>query len=247
MRSSVRPRHCASSPPAEHPLGITGRDRHPGRSAVAAGHRRSNRARANGSGGGRRVARRAGDGRPAHRWRSPQPTRLRSSSWRGGWTASRWRSSWRRCGFAPSAWTKLVERLNDRFRLLVGGSRTAPPRHQTLEATIAWSHDLLNGDRTSGSCVACPSSMPVVQPGGSREGGSSRHDFARRRRSGCPDRARRSFVRRPRGHERSGALSTATRPCASLRCCGSVTRMRRTHGQRGTPRPSSRSICRSMR
>ena len=41
---------------------------------------------------------------------------------------------------------QLVERLNDRFRLLVGGSRTAPPRHQTLEATIAWSHDLLGAD-----------------------------------------------------------------------------------------------------
>ena len=41
---------------------------------------------------------------------------------------------------------QLVERLNDRFHLLVGGSRTAPPRHQTLEATIAWSHDLLDAD-----------------------------------------------------------------------------------------------------
>ena len=38
---------------------------------------------------------------------------------------------------------QLVERLNDRFHLLVGGSRTSPLRHQTLEATIAWSHDLL--------------------------------------------------------------------------------------------------------
>lgn len=41
---------------------------------------------------------------------------------------------------------QLVERLNDRFRLLVGTSRTAPLRHQTLEATIAWSHDLLGPD-----------------------------------------------------------------------------------------------------
>jgi predicted ATPase/DNA-binding CsgD family transcriptional regulator len=41
---------------------------------------------------------------------------------------------------------QLVERLNDRFRLLVGGSRTAAPRHQTLEAAIAWSHDLLAHD-----------------------------------------------------------------------------------------------------
>ena len=38
---------------------------------------------------------------------------------------------------------QLVERLDDRFHLLVGGSRTAPLRHQTLEATITWSHDLL--------------------------------------------------------------------------------------------------------
>jgi predicted ATPase/DNA-binding CsgD family transcriptional regulator len=38
---------------------------------------------------------------------------------------------------------QVLERLNDRFHLLVGGSRTAPLRHQTLEATIAWSHDLL--------------------------------------------------------------------------------------------------------
>ena len=41
---------------------------------------------------------------------------------------------------------QLVERLNDRFHLLVGGSRTAAPRHQTLEGTIAWSHDLLAHD-----------------------------------------------------------------------------------------------------
>jgi predicted ATPase/DNA-binding CsgD family transcriptional regulator len=41
---------------------------------------------------------------------------------------------------------QVVERLNDRFGLLVGGSITAQPRHRTLEATIAWSHDLLSDD-----------------------------------------------------------------------------------------------------
>jgi predicted ATPase/DNA-binding CsgD family transcriptional regulator len=41
---------------------------------------------------------------------------------------------------------QLVDRLNDRFQLLVGSSRTAPLRHQTLEATITWSHDLLGPD-----------------------------------------------------------------------------------------------------
>ena len=35
------------------------------------------------------------------------------------------------------------ERLDDRFRLLTGGSRTALPRQQTLRALIDWSYDLL--------------------------------------------------------------------------------------------------------
>ena len=34
-------------------------------------------------------------------------------------------------------------RLDDRFRLLTGGSRTAMPRQQTLRATLDWSYDLL--------------------------------------------------------------------------------------------------------
>jgi len=34
--------------------------------------------------------------------------------------------------------------LDDRFRLLTGGSRTALPRHRTLLALIEWSHELLN-------------------------------------------------------------------------------------------------------
>ncbi|MFO7573495.1 MAG: adenylate/guanylate cyclase domain-containing protein [Gaiellaceae bacterium] len=37
----------------------------------------------------------------------------------------------------------LAERLEDSFRLLTGGARTALPRQRTLEATIDWSHDLL--------------------------------------------------------------------------------------------------------
>ena len=35
-------------------------------------------------------------------------------------------------------------RLDDRLRLLVAGSRTAPPRQQTLRATLDWSYDLLS-------------------------------------------------------------------------------------------------------
>jgi predicted ATPase/class 3 adenylate cyclase len=38
---------------------------------------------------------------------------------------------------------QLRDRLEDRFRLLTGGSRTALPRQQTLRAAVDWSHDLL--------------------------------------------------------------------------------------------------------
>ncbi len=34
--------------------------------------------------------------------------------------------------------------LDDRFRLLTGGGRTVLPRQQTLETSVAWSHDLLD-------------------------------------------------------------------------------------------------------
>jgi predicted ATPase/class 3 adenylate cyclase len=37
----------------------------------------------------------------------------------------------------------LDDRLHDRFRLLTGGSRAGPARHQTLRATVDWSYSLL--------------------------------------------------------------------------------------------------------
>src|SRR6266540_3827939 len=39
---------------------------------------------------------------------------------------------------------EIAARLDDRFRLLTGGSRTALERHQTLFALIEWSHNLLS-------------------------------------------------------------------------------------------------------
>ncbi len=41
---------------------------------------------------------------------------------------------------------QLAERLGDIFSVLVGGARSAPPRHQALRATLDWSHDLLHED-----------------------------------------------------------------------------------------------------
>jgi predicted ATPase/DNA-binding CsgD family transcriptional regulator len=41
---------------------------------------------------------------------------------------------------------QIAARLDDRFRLLTDGKRTALLRHQTLRAAIDWSHDLLSDD-----------------------------------------------------------------------------------------------------
>ena len=42
--------------------------------------------------------------------------------------------------------TEIARRLDERFRLLSGGSRRAQERHRTLFATVSWSHDLLDDD-----------------------------------------------------------------------------------------------------
>lgn len=39
---------------------------------------------------------------------------------------------------------QIAQRLNDAFRLLTGGARTALPRHQALRASIDWSYNLLS-------------------------------------------------------------------------------------------------------
>ncbi|WP_308378060.1 BTAD domain-containing putative transcriptional regulator [Streptomyces sp. ISL-98] len=41
---------------------------------------------------------------------------------------------------------QIADRLDDRFRLLTGGSRTALPRQQTLRAVVDWSWELLDGN-----------------------------------------------------------------------------------------------------
>ncbi|MGB6458178.1 MAG: hypothetical protein WBH47_27200, partial [Streptosporangiaceae bacterium] len=41
---------------------------------------------------------------------------------------------------------QIAARLDDRFRLLASGDRTAPPRQQTLQAAVDWSFELLTPD-----------------------------------------------------------------------------------------------------
>ncbi len=47
---------------------------------------------------------------------------------------------------------EINDRLDNQFRLLTGGSRTALPRQQTLRALIDWSYDLLTGPEKSLLC-----------------------------------------------------------------------------------------------
>src|SRR6202011_4088486 len=48
----------------------------------------------------------------------------------------------------------LAQRLNDRFKLLTGGSRSAVPRQKTLSALIDWSYDLLTSqEQTLFNCL----------------------------------------------------------------------------------------------
>ena len=56
---------------------------------------------------------------------------------------------------------QIAARLDDRFRLLTGGSRMAVTRHQTLRATMDWSHDLLAQEERRFS-AASPHSAAAV-------------------------------------------------------------------------------------
>ena len=126
-----------------------------------------------------------------------------------GWTASPWPSSWRPpgCGCCPPE--QLLARLEDRFRLLTGGSRTALERHQTLQAAVDWSYDLLTdagagavrpagglrrgldagggrgGRRRAAGIAAGRGARPADPPGGQVAGGGGRAAGRRRPATGC--------------------------------------------------------------
>ena len=75
----------------------------------------------------------------------------------------------------------LHDRLDQRFRLLTGGSRTALERQQTLRATVDWSYSLLNGRRA----VAAAAPVGVrreLRPGRRRGGVRLRRPRGARRR-----------------------------------------------------------------
>ena len=59
------------------------------------------------------------------------------------WMECRWPLNWRQRVCGVLSVREIAQRLDDRFALLTGGSRTAPPRQQTLAATLDWSYKLL--------------------------------------------------------------------------------------------------------
>jgi predicted ATPase/DNA-binding winged helix-turn-helix (wHTH) protein len=58
---------------------------------------------------------------------------------------------------------QILARIDDRFRLLTSGSRSAPPRHQTLRAMLDWSYDLLAEDERAvlRRLAICPGSFSL--------------------------------------------------------------------------------------
>ena len=73
------------------------------------------------------------------------PRLLSSTTSAAGWTAFLWPLN----SPPPDSFLRLAtlaERLDDRFRLLTIGARTALPRQQTLRAVVDWSYDLLFED-----------------------------------------------------------------------------------------------------
>ena len=63
-------------------------------------------------------------------------------------------------------------RLDDRFRLLTGGARTALPRQQTLRALIDWCYDLLTdaGEDAAAAAVGVRGRLDAGGGGGGLRG-----------------------------------------------------------------------------
>ena len=110
-----------------------------------------------------------------------------------GWTGFRWPSSWRRRGCARFRSRRSIGKLDQRFRLLTGGSRTALPRQQTLRSLIDWSYDLLNDPEKlllqrlsvfAGGWTLEAAEQVCAGDGVDDAGGPRSPDFARRQEPG---------------------------------------------------------------
>ena len=71
-------------------------------------------------------------------------TRRSSPKFVGSWTEFPWQSSWQPRASMPSGYEALPLTWKIASRLLTFGYRTAPPRHQSMHATVEWGYRLLS-------------------------------------------------------------------------------------------------------
>ncbi|MGB8909971.1 MAG: TIR domain-containing protein [Candidatus Cybelea sp.] len=71
---------------------------------------------------------------------------------------------------------RLAERLDERFRVLTGGDRSALPRHQTMRALIDWSYDLLSDEERALFRRASIFASGFTLEGAHAIGGDEAHD-----------------------------------------------------------------------
>ncbi len=118
----------------------------------------------------------------------------------------------------------IAARLDDRFRLLKGGDKTALPRQQTLRALIDWSYDLLTEPERMLFC-----GVSRCSPAGSRSKPpkpSVRRHCRRERGAVAADQSCREVTGRARSGRR--ALSDCWKRCGNMRRSVSLNRARRT-------------------
>jgi transcriptional regulator with XRE-family HTH domain len=118
---------------------------------------------------------------------------------------------------------QISARLDQRFRLLTGGSRAAMPRQQTLAATLDWSYDLLA--KPSGGCsndwLCSPAAGPLkrLKPSALslRHGWTLDVACAARTCSRCLRALRVSRWSSPRKRSRAPSATPCSRPCVTMR------------------------------
>ena len=126
----------------------------------------------------------------------------------------------------------LAERLDDRFRLLSRGARTALPRQQTLRAVVDWSYDLLFEDeRRLFARLAVVHRRLRARRG---RGRLRRRPGAGRRDPRCPQPAGRQVPRHRLRRRRRGPVRPA--PDAVAVRQGTARRIRRSRRHAGPPR-----------
>ena len=102
---------------------------------------------------------------------------------------------------------EIARRIDDRFRLLTGGSRTALPRQQTLRATMDWSYQLLSEAER-----ALWRRLSVFRRGFAMDAAEAVCSACRRRRASCAARGQGRAAQAGAARARASACSRCDDP-----------------------------------